>query len=502
MMVSWSPAAVAAFVLTVFLGSFSLTSAYDWDVVTDLDTYVQSDDGHFAWSVLTSYDYDGVTLHIVNMTSQQYQDATFVDHPIWWHIVGIAVPTQIDYPDFGILWISTVLPDDDDTVPPADDLRNSLVSQLANDSKTVSGYITRVLNQPLIFADDPTQTPRVENEIIAWTWRSYLNNPTPDNTVLARMPMTKAAKRGLDTLYEFTQANVPGTDLQRFAVAGASEGGWTTWSLAATDQRVEVIAPLVFSTLNAGPTLMNHFQSMDGAWSFAFQPFYKENLTQDFFNPKAEGIYDVEDAYRYRERLTIPIFTILASGDEFFLTDENRFWWDGIPATDKYQYTIANAEHYLFPHYTEVYQTLVSALLTYLLELPYPQVSWEINPTATGGEILFHTNPAPLEVFAYRAVTLGNDTRRDFRLASGTPPDLVRHPVRWRQDIEIEDQGDGNYRIAVDEVPGEWTGFFIQGSWAGPIGGRMSATSQVGVVPDTLPHEACTDAATCYGTLV
>jgi PhoPQ-activated pathogenicity-related protein len=436
------------------------------------------------------------------MTSQQYQDATYVDHPIWWHIVGIAVPTQIDYTDFGILWIGGGNNDDEEIIPPADGLNNLLVSRLANDSKVISAYITQVPNQPLIFADDPTQTPRYENDVIAWTWRSYLNNPTPDNTVLARMPMTKAAKRGLDTLNEFSLANVPGTELTRFAVAGPSEGGWTTWSLAATDQRVEVIAPLVFSTLNAQPTLMNHFQSMDGAWSFAFQPFYKENLTQDFFNPKAEGIYDVEDAYRYRERFTIPVYTILASGDEFFLAEENRFWWDGIPSTTKYQFVIANSEHYLFPHYDAVYSTLVSALLIHLQGLPYPQVSWEINPTATGGEILFHTNPAPLEVFAYRAVTLGNDTRRDFRLASGTPPDLVRHPVRWREDIEIEDQGDGNYRIAADEVPGEWTGFFIEAQWAGPTGARFSATSQVAVVPDTYPHEACTDSASCYGTLV
>ena len=43
---------------------------------------------------------------------------------------------------------------------------------------------------------------------------------------------------------------------------------------------------------------MNHFQNMDGAWSFAFQPYYNENVTQEFFNPKAEGIFDIEDMYR------------------------------------------------------------------------------------------------------------------------------------------------------------------------------------------------------------
>src|SRR6218665_1614244 len=34
--------------------------------------------------------------------------------------------------------------------------------------------------------------------------------------------------------------------------------------------------------------------------------------------------------------------------------------------------------------------------------------------TELGGEIILHTNPAPLEIVAYKAVTLGNDTRSVF----------------------------------------------------------------------------------------
>ena len=36
----------------------------------------------------------------------------------------------------------------------------------------------------------------------------------------------------------------------------------------------------------------------------------------------------------YRERLTMPILEISASGDEFLLCDDNIFWWDGIPSRD------------------------------------------------------------------------------------------------------------------------------------------------------------------------
>jgi PhoPQ-activated pathogenicity-related protein len=498
MLVSCCPsAAIVALVLTVFT-----TNAYDWDVETDLDRYVQSDDGYFSWEEITSYEYEGVTIYILNMTSQKYQDETFSSHPIWWHIMGIAIPDQIDYLDFGILWIGGANNDAVDIIPPADEVTNNLISHLANDSKVIVGYIKQVPNQPTVFANDPTQRNRYEDEFIAWTWREYLDFPNPDNTVIARMPMTKAAKRGLDTIEQFAQTRVPESNIQRFGVAGPSKRGWTAWSLAATDQRVVIIVPLVFSLLNTKPVLMHHFQSLDGAWSFALQPYYNENITQDFFNPDAEPIFDVEDMYRYRERLTLPILAISSTGDEFFMCDENIFWWDDIPSNDQFLLMLPNAEHAMLPHYPKIYQTALSATLTFLQEIPFPEVSWEMNPTSTGGETIFHTNPPPVELFAYRAVTLGNDTRRDFRLIAGTPPDIAGHPVPWRRDIEIEDLGGGDYRIATDEVPGEWVGFFIEGQWEGPSGDRMCFTSQVHVIPYTYPHEACTDAASCYGTLV
>ena len=39
--------------------------------------------------------------------------------------------------------------------------------------------------------NDPTQRSRKEDSIIAWTWRTYIDDPTPDPTVILRMPMTK-----------------------------------------------------------------------------------------------------------------------------------------------------------------------------------------------------------------------------------------------------------------------------------------------------------------------
>jgi PhoPQ-activated pathogenicity-related protein len=285
-------------------------------------------------------------------------------------------------------------------------------------------------------------------------------------------------------------------------VSGASKRGWTTWSIAATDQRVVVMAPMVFSMINMDETVMRHFENMDGAWSFALASYYNENLTQEFFNPKTDDVWSVEDMYYYRERFTLPILEIVSSGDEFFLADDNWSWWNGIP-DPKYLLMLPNAEHGMAPHYLKIYESAVSFWLSYLEGIPYPDVTWQMSQYEGGGSILLNSNPAPVSITAYVAQTLSNDTRRDFRLASLNDDDEPElHPVWWREDLAVLDLGNGNYRVNAQVVDGEWVGFYLMGTWEGPTGYRMIFTTQVNIVPDTRPHAACSDPESCWSVLV
>jgi len=45
--------------------------------------------------------------------------------------------------------------------------------------------------------NDPTQRSRSEDSIIAWTWRTYLDDPTPDKEIILRMPMTKVSNKDI-----------------------------------------------------------------------------------------------------------------------------------------------------------------------------------------------------------------------------------------------------------------------------------------------------------------
>jgi len=417
----------------------------------------------------------------------------------------IAIPYPLKYPEHGMLDILRTMNNENYEPPPRDDGACLAAVAAANETGMISSIVNSVPNQPVHFYNDPTFKRRQEDDVIAWTWRTFLDSPEPsDPTVIERMPMTKAAKRALDTITAVAKLRVPESNVQKFIVTGASKRGWTTWSLAAVDKRVVAIAPQVFSLLNMeNGTLFQHNQNMDGAWSFAFRPYWSVNLTREFYNLKTRRIYEVEDMIYYKERFTIPVLSIGATGDEFFLLDDFLWWWDDIP-DPKWLMMLPNAEHSMAPHYVQIAQTIKQFAISVAENIPMPKVSWTMGETSTGGYVRFVTDPPPLSLKAFWAVTQQNDTRRDFRLfiLNEETGETVPHAVVWRQNLEIIDEGNGVYYVEANAVENRWVGLFIEGTWEGPTGGRMVFTSQCNMIPNTYPRHRCTDNDDCYGRLV
>lgn len=58
--------------------------------------------------------------------------------------------------------------------------------------------------------------------------KTFIENPD-DPTILLRLPMTKAAYKGMDAISEFCASKgVP--KIKKFMIAGYSKRGWTTWT--------------------------------------------------------------------------------------------------------------------------------------------------------------------------------------------------------------------------------------------------------------------------------
>lgn len=479
----------------------ALVQAVDWDVETDLDRYVHFDDGYYSYEELDSYRYDNLsaTVYIYNMTSQKWMDESLVSKSVWWHMVGIAIPDEIK--DLERAWAFTEGGSNRESTepPPFDDPFCTLSAALSTNTGLIGGFILQNPNSPIVFADDPTQRSRSEDRLIAWTWRSYLNNPDPDINIVARMPMTKSHKRGLDIIRDVAKEKVPETNIDKFIVTGASKRGWTAMSLAATDQRVDYCIPIVFTLLNMKKNMVHHNQAMDGDWSFALAPYWDENITQEVQNPKMDEVFFAEDMFNYKERLTMPKLFILATGDEFFFPQDLHAWWDDIPEPKHLMYN-PNTQHILFPFYGRILETLTSAIILHVQGASLPDITWERTHTEEGAFIHVWTNPPPVEMNISRAETLEKNTRRDFRLIEGYPEQNL-HPVRWHWDLP-EDLGDGEYEYYEDNPEnGEWLGFLFYGLWDGPEGRRLYLTTEVEITPDTYPRESCSDAESCYGGL-
>jgi PhoPQ-activated pathogenicity-related protein len=90
--------------------------------------------------------------------------------------------------------------------------------------------------------------------MIAFTWHHFIIVNQSEPFWLARLPMTKAAVRCMDTITDYV-AKKFNHNIAQFIVAGASKRGWTTWTTGAVDTRVIAIIPIVMGVSDGSSRL-------------------------------------------------------------------------------------------------------------------------------------------------------------------------------------------------------------------------------------------------------
>ena len=298
----------------------------------------------------------------------------------------------------------------------------------------VAAELRMIPNQPLWDRD--------EDALVAYAWDRYLR--TGDPTWLPRLPMTKAVVRAMDVLEREH-------GVRRFVVAGASKRGWTVWTVAAVDPRVVAIVPIVIDVLNVRAQ-MRHHHAAYGFWAPALDDYREMGLTDKIETPEFESLLSVVDPYVYRDRYTMPKLLINASGDQFFLPDASRFYFDDLPGPKWIRY-VPNAGHSLKE--TDALDSVRAFYEAVLEKTPLPRVAWTFDGT------LRATSDLPPD--AVRLWQATNPEARDFRVDSAEwiPRDLETPIAR------------------VDPPERGWTAFFIEMKF-----GPHTFTTPVYVVPD------------------
>ena len=424
-----------------------------------LDDYIAAPDPTYSYELLSTSDGPGYTAHIYTMNSQSWRDASEVDRPVWQHWLRVAVPDTLSH-DKAMMFIAGG--SNGGSAPTTVD---SNFGAIAVAAEAIVVELKMVPNERIRFLDEKdyryVANGRTEDELIAYTWDKYMT--TGDATWLARLPMTKSVVRAMDTID--TEFGITG-----YFVAGASKRGWTTWITAAADPRVEAIAPMVIDVLNVEKSLQHHFDAY-GDWALSIQDYADMGQMNALHSDAFRGVLAIEDPYSYLDRLTMPKFIINSSGDQFFLPDSSRFYFDDLQG-EKHIRMLPNTDHSM--ESPDTVQDLTTYFASYLNDIPRPEFTWDIQEN---GSIRIETESTPSSVTLWRA---SNPEARDFR------QETIGNA--WTSAPLIE-SSDGVYVATLPEPAQGWTAFFVELEFESGLPYPFQFTTEVSVIPDTLPFK-------------
>uniref|UniRef100_A0ACB8FG22 Uncharacterized protein n=1 Tax=Sphaerodactylus townsendi TaxID=933632 RepID=A0ACB8FG22_9SAUR len=297
-----------------------------------LDEFVNLPDPHYNYTILSRENSPfiaiGVNIDSIKVTSQKWLDESEVDKVVWSHTLKIAVPKfgsrKISISESCLLMITT---DQKDEFISNDFFTLLALKHTAVGAKSVVAILSGALFQPLTFKNDPLRCKNITGyDIVACSWRRFINDSTAPAHVLVQFPIVKAVVRAMDTITDHVKKEY-GQNVTKFTLAGLGLGGWISWLTAAVDKRVEAIAPVAMDFLNFTESFKHHYRAYCG-WSYMMRPFYKMNITQELDNPHFQELASHLDPMEYNERYAnVTKYIIVLSGDEFFPPDNSRFYF-------------------------------------------------------------------------------------------------------------------------------------------------------------------------------
>lgn len=442
---------------------------------TALDDYVAIPDPAYDWQHVSSDNTILTNAYTLDLRSQRWRDVSEVDpdQVEWKHWVNIVVP-NLDWLLGATKDTALILISDGNSLDPAPPIDDRF-RDLATGTRSIIVELTAVPNQPLYFADDVFS--RSEDEIIAYSWDKFLNGGDPNWP--AQLPMVKSVVACMDAVQEFIDQNTSKT-VNHFVLTGGSKRGWTAWLTAAVDDRVTAAAPIVSDLLNMQRTFA-HQWACYGFWAEALSPYEDLGIFDWFDAPRTEALLEIVDPYRYRNRqqLQIPKFLIMASGDDFFVSDSAQFYIHDLLGPTHMR-IVPNATHYLNgPGIMEsVFNSMVPYYDAFLDGDSPPSFDWTVEPD---GSIYVETTTAPKTVNLWQ---ITNPNTRDFRLVT-TGDNWMSSP--------LADQGGGLYIGQVPQPPMGWTAYFVELTFAGrDLGGTVfdyTFTTEMVVLPEIRPFE-------------
>ena len=434
------------------------------DQLTPIDRYVASKDRSYRWDLVDVVEEEAYDTVLIDFTSQRWLNEQEVNRPKWEHRLVLTIPKELHQTDIGFLYIGG----GSHTRDPATTSSDRLV-QLALATQTIAAELYNVPYQPLEFHGDGRA--RTEDDLIAYAWVQFIG--TGDARWLPRGPMVKSAVRAMDTITRYTKRHLKEIQpIEKFVVAGGSKRGWTTWLTAAVDERVVALAPIVIDVLNVDKSMRHHFAAY-GFFAPSIGDYVNHRIMLKMGSPELNQLYQYTDPYHYMNRLKMPKLVLNATGDQFFLPDSSRFYWDQLPGP-KYLRYVPNTNHGLGN--SDAMSTLAGFHYQVTRNENLPNLSWTYESDSA---VNIQFSEAPIELTLWQA---HNPNARDFRLET-LGPEYEASPLSVDG---IESRILENYQV---ETPTSgWTAWFIEATF-NTEPAPLKLSTEVRVTPDKLPFE-------------
>jgi PhoPQ-activated pathogenicity-related protein len=425
--------------------------------------------------------------YFLRLRSQLWLDETRVNRPLWQHEIRIVTPRALfcgesaEISKTAIIFVSGGRNKPDDAM--SSDLHWS-TSLLASAFCRTLIELKQVPNQPIVFADEADS--RKEDGIIAYTFDRYLRGVEGDWPV--QLAMVQAVVQAMTAIQEFsrTQEDIP--DFEDFVLIGASKRGWTTWLTAAVDPRVRAIIPVSIDMPGMAAQFPHHYAAY-GKYAPSLKDYTAFDIGCRMDSARGRELIGIVDPIAYREQLKMPKLVLNSSGDQFFVSDSWRFYYDELLGPKRLRYTV-NSDHGHGVGKTKGltrFKLLLQArnwINDVLDGREPPHLVWNRTTNAANDQLVVTPSMQPRHV---RLWTADNPDARDFRLETLGPA--------WQAQSLTAD-ADGLYRINLQTPTRGWRAVMVEATFGGFFEiNQQVYTTGVYVLPETLPFTppACPD---------
>jgi PhoPQ-activated pathogenicity-related protein len=394
------------------------------------------------------------------MTSQSWSPDKMVSPGQWQHDVDIYIPESpeshraVVVVNNGTNYDSTHL-----KISKPSDFSEETLAAIARETKTIVISVSNIPNQYLTYLND--NKPLKEDDSVARSWTLFMDAPQQRDLIPLHIPMATSVSQAMRVAKQELKA----WNINKFIVTGVSKRGWTTWLTAISDPDVEAIIPVAIDLLDTSSSLEHMYRSYGGNWPVAFYPYYQRGVDKLINTANFSKLMEIEDPLQYmnsiyQSRLAIPKYIINASGDDFYVPDNTRFYYDKLPG-EKSLRIAPNTDHYGIKKFTE--QSIVSFVNRFQDKKALPQLKSIVHDNTLA--VTF--SEKPVKIIRWTAT---NTEARDFRYACGIK--YIPSSLDHISDNKIE--------VPLDYTSPGWEATYIEATF----NDGYVATTQVQIIPD------------------